>query len=118
VIFFSHTGSNSFGLFINLFFISLGCLGNIGLITGPIAAESAPIGLVATAIGLVVGAGEIFGGGVAPLIGGYIAKNFGIQNILYLALSGVILGDVCSLFLRETAPAVVAGIKEVNRAPG
>jgi MFS family permease len=118
VIFFSHTGSNSFGLFINLFFISLCCLGSIGLITGRIAAESAPIGMVATAIGLVVGAGEIFGGGVAPLIGGYIAKNFGIQNILYLALSGVILGDVCSLFLRETAPAVVAGIKEVNHAPG
>jgi predicted MFS family arabinose efflux permease len=108
VLFFSRTGLNSVVLFLNLFIISFCCLGNIGLITGPIAAESAPIGLVATAIGLVVGAGEIFGGGVAPLIGGFIAKNFGIENILYLALSGVVLGAICSLFLKETAPAIVA----------
>jgi MFS family permease len=105
---FSRIGLDSFWLFIDLFFISLCCLGNIGLITGPIAAESAPAGLVASGIGLVVGAGEIFGGGIAPLIGGYIAKNFGIQNILYLALFGVASGAICSLFLKETAPAIVA----------
>ena len=62
---------------------------------------------MASAIGLIVGAGEIFGGGVAPFIGGYIAKNFGIQNILYLALFGVAAGAVISLFLKETAPAIV-----------
>jgi MFS family permease len=99
--------SNTTNLFLSLFVVSFCCLGNIGLITGPIAAESAPIGLVASAIGLIVGAGEIFGGGVAPFIGGYIAKNFGIQNILYLALFGVVTGAVISSWLKETAPAIV-----------
>lgn len=107
VLIFSNIESNTTYLFISLFLVSLCSLGNIGLITGPIAAESAPIGLVVSAIGLIVGAGEIFGGGVAPLIGGYIAKNFGIQNILYLALIGVAAGAVISLFLKETAPAIV-----------
>lgn len=104
---FSGIASNTTYLFISLFIVSLCCLGNIGLITGPIAAESAPIGLVASAIGLIVGAGEIFGGGVAPFIGGYIAKNFGIQNILYLALFGVAAGALISFWLKETAPAIV-----------
>lgn len=104
---FSSIGANPTALFMSLFVTAFFCLGNIALITGPIATESAPIGLVASAIGLVVGAGEIFGGGVAPLIGGYIAEHFGIQNVLYLALFGVALGAVVSLFLKETAPVIV-----------
>ena len=59
---------------------------------------------MASAIGLVVGAGEIFGGGVAPLIGGYIAQHYGIENVIYQALVGVVLGAVVCLFLKETAP--------------
>ena len=101
---FAQTGVNINYLFATLFVVSFFCLGNIALITGPISTESAPAGLVASSIGLVVGAGEIFGGGVAPLIGGYIAENFGIENVLYLALVGVILGAIVSLFLTETAP--------------
>ncbi len=82
-------------------------LGNIALITGPISTESAPLGLVSSAIGIVVGTGEIFGGGVAPSLAGYIAENYGIENVLYLALVGVSLGAVVSLFLKETAPGKV-----------
>jgi fucose permease len=55
----------------------------------------------------VVGAGEIFGGGVAPSLAGFIAQHYGIQNILYLALAGVIAGVVVCLFLKETAPRKV-----------
>jgi predicted MFS family arabinose efflux permease len=91
-------------LFALLFVIALCCLGVIGLITGPISTESAPAGLVSSAIGIVVGSGEIFGGGIAPSIAGYVAQHYGIQNILYLALIGVTLGVVVCLFLKETAP--------------
>jgi sugar phosphate permease len=91
-------------LFALLFVITFFSLGNIALITGPIATESAPAGLVSSAIGVVVASGEIFGGGIAPSIAGFIAQNYGIQNILYLALSGVTLGIVVCLFLKETAP--------------
>ncbi|GAA4417073.1 multidrug resistance protein [Advenella faeciporci] len=90
-----------FGL---LFILSFFSLGLIALLSGPIAAESAPAGLVASAIGLVVGAGEIFGGGVAPVLSGMIAENYGIQNIFYLSLVGTIIGMFISFFIKETAP--------------
>jgi MFS family permease len=101
---FISTGANPTSLFALLFVITFFSLGNIALLTGPISTESAPVGLVSSAIGIVVGAGEIFGGGVAPSIAGFIAQNYGIQNILYLALSGVVLGVFVCLFLTETAP--------------
>jgi MFS family permease len=101
---FTAIGANPPALFAVLFVITFFCLGLIALLTGPIATESAPAGLVSSAIGIVVGAGEIFGGGVAPVIAGFIAQHYGIQNILYLALSGVTLGILVCLFLKETAP--------------
>jgi MFS family permease len=107
---FAHTGSDVVPLFVGLFVVSFFCLGNVALITGPIATEAAPVGLVSSAIGVVVGAGEIFGGGVAPSIAGYIGNAYGIENTLYVALTGVVLGIVVSLFLRETAPRKVAAV--------
>jgi len=91
-------------LFAILFLVSFFSLGNVALITGPIATESAPKGLISAAIGIVVASGEIFGGGIAPSIGGAIAKSQGIQHILWMPLVGVSLGAIVSLFLRETAP--------------
>src|SRR6185295_20066656 len=79
-------------LFLMLFLVSFFSLGNVALITGPIATESAPIGLISSAIGIVVATGEIFGGGIAPSIGGAIAQNKGIENILWMPLIGVGLG--------------------------
>jgi MFS family permease len=96
-------------LFAILFLISFFSLGNVALITGPIATESAPKGLISAAIGIVVASGEIFGGGIAPSIGGAIAESQGIQHILWMPLVGVTLGAVVSLFFRETAPAKISG---------
>jgi MFS family permease len=101
---FAGIGADPTKLFAALFVVSFFCLGNVALITGPIATEAAPIGLVASAIGIVVGSGEIFGGGVAPSIAGYIAQSYGIENVLFVALTGVIFGGVVCLFLKETAP--------------
>ena len=108
---FAHTGADAVPLFAGLFVVSFFCLGNVALITGPIATEAAPVGLVSSAIGVVVGAGEIFGGGVAPSIAGFIGNSYGIEKTLYVALTGVVLGIFVSLFLRETAPrkTVTAG---------
>src|SRR4030095_10413105 len=106
-------GATPNSLFIMLFLISFFSLGNVALITGPIATESAPIGLISSAIGIVVAAGEIFGGGVAPAIGGAIAQNRGIENILWMPLVGVGLGAAVSLFLKETAPVKVGAATPV-----
>jgi len=103
-------------LFLMLFLVSFFSLGNVALITGPIATESAPVGLISSAIGIVVATGEIFGGGIAPSIGGAIAQNKGIENILWMPLIGVGLGAVVSLFLTETAPAKVSSPARVKAA--
>jgi len=107
VYLFSKLGPNPTMLFGMMFLVSFFSLGNVALITGPIATESAPPGLVTSAIGLVVGAGEIFGGGVAPVMGGYVAQHFGIQNILLMPLVGVALGALVCLGLKETAPSKI-----------
>ncbi len=104
LLWFGQIGASPGMLFVSLFVISFFCLGNVALITGPIATEAAPAGLISSAIGVVVGSGEIFGGGVAPSIAGFIAESYGIENVLYVALTGVVLGVVVSLCLRETAP--------------
>jgi len=102
--------ANPNSLFLMLFVVSFFSLGNVALITGPIATESAPVGLISSAIGIVVATGEIFGGGIAPSIGGAIAQSRGIQNILWMPLIGVALGAVVCLFLKETAPAKVGAL--------
>lgn len=107
---FMQLGPNPTSLFGVLFLVSFFSLGNVALITGPISTESAPVGLISSAIGLVVGAGEIFGGGVAPVIAGFVGQNYGIQNILYMPLIGVLAGVVVTAFLTETAPRKVGAM--------
>ena len=72
---------------------------------GPISAESVPAKLMSTASGIVVGTGAIFGGGVAPVIAGYVAQHDGIQHILRLAADAFVVGLVVALSLKETTPA-------------
>jgi predicted MFS family arabinose efflux permease len=101
---FIHTGGNLPMLFGLLFVAAMFNFGALAILAGPIPAEAAPVGLIASAAGIVIGAGEIFGGGIAPSIAGSIAQNAGIQYTLYFALGGQVLGLLLSLFLRETAP--------------
>jgi len=69
-----------------------------------VAAESAPPGMLSTASGLIIGVGEIFGGGMALLLAGYIIGTYGIRYMLYLALGGLMVGAVLMCGLIETAP--------------
>jgi predicted MFS family arabinose efflux permease len=98
-------GAQPLALFAVLFVASFFTLGLVSLLSGPVATEAAPLGMVSTAIGIVVGAGEIFGGGIAPALAGFVATHFGIQNILWLPICAVILGVGVSLLLEETAPS-------------
>jgi predicted MFS family arabinose efflux permease len=105
---FIHTGANIPVLFALLFVAAMFNFGALAILAGPIPAEAAPVGLIASAAGLVIGAGEVFGGGIAPSIAGAIAQGSGIQYTLYFALGGQIVGLVIALFLRETAPRRVS----------
>jgi MFS family permease len=91
-------------LFWLLFFASLFNFSALAILAGPVAAEAAPVGMVASVAGLVIGAGEVFGGGVAPSIAGQIAGSHGLPAVFTFTISGLILGFVIALFLKETAP--------------
>ena len=94
-------------LFWLIFFAALFNFSALAILAGPVAAEAAPIGMVASAAGLVIGAGEIFGGGVAPSIAGHIAATSGIQHVFTFTIASLVVGFVVALFLKETAPRKV-----------
>jgi MFS family permease len=105
---FSQTGAgNHLLLWVLLFGASMFSFGALAVTAGPLAAEAAPLGMVGAVSGLVIGAGEVFGGGVAPSVAGALAQNYGLPYVLYFALAGQVLGILLSLFLRETAPRKV-----------
>ena len=81
----------------------------ITLTVGPLSTESVRPELMASASGLVICTGEIFGGGIAPILAGGVAERFGIQYILPLAVGGLVVGFLNSCFLTETAPRRRAG---------
>jgi predicted MFS family arabinose efflux permease len=102
---FVRTGAdNQAALFWLLFFAALFNFSALATLAGPVAAEAAPLGMIASVAGLVIGAGEIFGGGVAPSIAGRIAASSGIEHVFTFTIASLILGFLIALFLKETAP--------------
>jgi len=105
---FMRAGADNPLLLFVLLFISAGfAFGLLSLITGPIAAEAAPLGMIASTTGIIVGVGEIFGGGIAPAIAGGLASKYGLQAPLFMALAGLAVGVLVSAFYKETAPRKV-----------
>jgi predicted MFS family arabinose efflux permease len=102
---FTQAGADNLStLFWLLFFAALFNFSALAILAGPVAAEAAPIGMIASVAGLVIGAGEIFGGGVAPIIAGQIAGAKGIEHVFTFTIASLVLGFVIALFLKETAP--------------
>jgi len=102
---FTRAGADNLSvLFWLIFFAALFNFSALAILAGPVAAEAAPLGMVASVAGLVIGAGEIFGGGVAPSIAGHIAASSGIQHVFTFTIGSLIVGFVVALFLKETAP--------------
>jgi predicted MFS family arabinose efflux permease len=102
--FFIHTGKDVPVLFAFLFASTASSFGLLALLTGPIATEAAPIGRLSTTAGVIIGTGEIFGGGLALVVAGAVISAYGITSMLYLALGGLVAGCLVMPFLRETAP--------------
>ncbi len=79
----------------------------ITLTVGPLCSETVPVALMATASGVVIAVGEMFGGGFATMIAGQVAERFGIAQILWLPMAALVAGFFLCLRLRETLPAIV-----------
>jgi MFS family permease len=72
------------------------------LYIGIVPSESAPLGLVTTAIGLTTAAGELVGGVIAPAVAGQLADLFGLAVPLYLCIGLAFACGVTCLCLTET----------------
>jgi len=98
------------GLFI---FIGWSASGTFPLFMGTIPSETIPSRYVATALGLTVGIGEIFGGVGAPYAAGRAADHYGLSAVFVIQAGCALVGALLALALRETAPsrmtAVAAG---------
>jgi len=112
LILFTQTGpENTTVLWTLLFFASLFNFAALAILAGPVAAEAAPPGMLASMAGFVIFAGEFVGGGISPIIAGSIAGGeYGLKGALYFAASGLVLGFIVALFLQETAPRKTGGL--------
>jgi predicted MFS family arabinose efflux permease len=73
----------------------------IALTVGPLCGEAVPASLMATASGLVIAVGELFGGGLAPVIVGHVAQRFGIEQVLWLPIAAMAGGFLLCLAIRN-----------------
>jgi MFS family permease len=102
---------NTTTLWILLFGASLFNFAALAILAGPVAAEAAPPGMLASMAGFVIFAGEFVGGGISPIIASGLANNpeYGLKGALYFAAIGLAIGFVVALFLKETAPRKTGG---------
>ena len=91
-------------LFLALFLVHFFNNALITLTVGPICSETVPATLMATASGVVIAVGEIFGGGIAPIVAGQVAERFGIDQLLSLPILAMAAGFLLCLLLNETKP--------------
>ena len=92
-----------------LLFVGFAANGCFPIFMGAIPGESLPRSQMATAMGLVVGAGELLGGVFGPTLAGRIADGtaLGLKAPLVVMAVCALIGTALCLFLEESAPARV-----------
>jgi predicted MFS family arabinose efflux permease len=97
----ANTGNSVAILFAFLFFVHFFNNALIALTVGPLCAEAVPALMMATASGLVIAVGELFGGGLAPVIVGQVAERFGIEHVLWLPIAVMGAGFLLCLAIKD-----------------
>lgn len=82
--------------------------GAFPLFMGVVPSETLSLRRAATAMGLVIGVGEIVGGVLSPLSAGALADQFGLSAPLLLAAGMPLVAAVLALGLLETNPRFVS----------
>ena len=108
VLFLMVVGPNVPLLFSALFIVAACTMAAITLTVGPLCGETVSPHLTATATGLVIAVGEIFGGGLAPIIAGFVAHSLGIAAALWLPVGALVIGMGLCLAIAKPVPREVA----------
>lgn len=82
--------------------------GTFPMFMATVPTESVTPAQAATAIGIVMGAGEILGGVLAPSIAGSLSDAYGLSAPLWFMIGLSIAGGITGFFLKETAPRIIA----------
>jgi MFS family permease len=91
-----------------VFAIGAAVTGVFPMAMATIPSEIVPRALTATALSLTMGISEVIGGVAGPPAAGWIGDAFGLGAAMWI-LAGVSIGvAIVALFLRETAPQVLA----------
>ena len=116
---FNNLGPSLVPLFLALFMVQFFNNAMITLIVGPLCSETVPASLMATASGMVIAVGELFGGGLGTVIAGQAAEHFkqqvGIGRVLYIPVAALVVGFLICLRLKETLPSIT-GAAEMDSA--
>jgi predicted MFS family arabinose efflux permease len=91
-----------------ILFLSWLGIGVFPLFMGLVPAETLGHAKAATAMGLVVGIGELSGGFLGPLIGGRLADTYGLQAPLLIQGAMALIAGFVAFALVETNPRVLA----------
>jgi MFS family permease len=92
-----------------LVFLGWSASGTFPLFMATIPSETIPSRYVATTLGLVMGLGELIGGGLVPWLSGRAADHYNNLAVTMWIASGLaVVATVLTLFLVETAPVKVA----------
>ncbi|MEN7537695.1 MFS transporter [Aurantiacibacter flavus] len=91
-----------------IFFAGWAFNGIFPMFMATVPAESVDPARAATAMGIVMGVGEVLGGVLAPTIAGSLSDAYGLQAVCWLLVSLALGGTLVALALRETAPHVLA----------
>jgi MFS transporter, ACS family, hexuronate transporter len=91
-----------------LFYFGWSLNGIFPLFMATVPAESVDPRLTATLTGIVMGIGEILGGVFSPTLAGGLADSYGLSSVMWFLMVLTAAAFVLALFLRESAPAVLA----------
>jgi predicted MFS family arabinose efflux permease len=88
-----------------LFFFGWALTGLFPLFMGTIPSETVDVRHMTTAMSLVMGSGEVFGGVLSPTVAGWAADRAGLTAPLWIMLGLSLSAGTLALGLTETAPA-------------
>jgi MFS family permease len=94
-----------------IFFVGWLFNGIFPMFMATVPTESVSPRQVATAMGIVMGLGEVLGGVFGPSLAGGLSDVYGLAAPCWTLVVLAVLGFLAALFLRETAPRIVGDLR-------